>query len=151
MLSLQSKRDLPQDRLELGGNGPASVLADADPDAITQGRFNSLFLRRGRVAFAFSGSTSTKYSFGADRTLWSPPLLVLQNCRQVVLEGENHMRVPIDQIGKSTELKWKTTSDIKSEERKPVTTGRFDQIFCGVVISLIFAIVALLASLIAAL
>jgi hypothetical protein len=77
VLSLQSKRDLPQERLQLSGNDPGIVLADADPDAITQDLFNSLFLRRGRIAFALSGSTSTKYSSCAERTLWSP-LLVLQ-------------------------------------------------------------------------
>jgi hypothetical protein len=62
------------------------------------------------------------------------------------------MRIAISQIGKSAKQKWQTTSDIKSDESKPVTTtGHFEQRFCGVIISLIFAIAAILASLMTAL
>jgi hypothetical protein len=58
------------------------------------------------------------------------------------------MRVPINQIGKSTKLTWQTTSGIESDENKPATSRRFEQIFCAVLISIIFAIVAVVGSLI---
>ena len=58
------------------------------------------------------------------------------------------MRVPINQIGKSTKLTWQTTSGNKSDESKPATSRRFEQIFCAVLISLVFAIVAVVVFLI---
>ena len=60
------------------------------------------------------------------------------------------MRVPIDQIGTFTKLKWQTNSDIKADESRPLTGRRFEQTFCAALIVLIFAIVAVLVSLIAA-